>query len=222
MRKLARILIVDDHQLVGEGTKNMLEQEPDFEVTYHLEIEKALEESRKNPFDVYLFDMHMPHYSGLELAKDILEFQEDAKIILYTGFEYTSKFNLLVDLGISGIISKSASRDELVMAVRAALNGFALIPVSLLKQLRLSDMTIPVHHGPPSSQPENIISFTQKEIEILESLAKGESNKSIAEQLFMSTRAVEYNLTKIYKKLKVQTRSEAVAEALRRGIIHMT
>ena len=61
----------------------MLEQEPDFEVTYHLEIEKALEESRKNPFDVYLFDMHMPHYSGLELAKDILEFQEDAKIILY-------------------------------------------------------------------------------------------------------------------------------------------
>lgn len=147
MRKLARILIVDDHQLVGEGTKNMLEQEPDFEVTYHLEIEKALEESRKNPFDVYLFDMHMPHYSGLELAKDILEFQEDAKIILYTGFEYTSKFNLLVDLGISGIISKSASRNELVMAVRAALNGFALIPVSLLKQLRLSDMTIPVHHG---------------------------------------------------------------------------
>src|SRR5690606_34709089 len=128
----------------------------------------------------------------------------------------------LVDLGINGIISKSASRDELVMAVRAALNGFALIPVSLLKQLRLSDMTIPVHHGPPSSQPENIISFTQKEIEILESLAKGESNKSIAEQLFMSTRAVEYDLTKIDKKLKVQTRSEAVAEALRRGIIHMT
>ena len=68
--------------------------------------------------------MNMPNCSGIELAQKILHIQTDAKIILYTGFEYVSQFNLLINSGISGIISKSASQQELLMAIRAAVNGY--------------------------------------------------------------------------------------------------
>jgi two-component system, NarL family, competent response regulator ComA len=221
VEKLIRILIVDDHQLVGEGTKNMLDQEPDLDVTYLMEIEEVLNESRENRFDVYLLDMNMPTCSGLELAQQIFQFQSEAKIILYTGFEYTSQFNLLIDSGISGIISKSATQQELLMSVRAVINGYTLIPIPLLRQLRLSEVVVQTKSTNAFSNKETNISITQKELEILEGISKGKSNKDISEELFLSTRAVEYNLTKIFKKLKVNSRSEALAEAVRKGIINV-
>ncbi|WP_100332405.1 response regulator [Bacillus xiapuensis] len=216
---MTRVLIVDDHQLVGEGTKNMIEQEKEFDVTYLMSIDDVINMSREKPFDVYLLDMNMPDCSGLELAPKIFKFHKDAKIILYTGFDYTSQFNLLIDSGVSGIISKSASKQELLMAIQAVLHGYTLIPISLLSQLRLSDVTIQTTNS-NKKKPANI-SVTQKEVEILEGISKGRGNKEIAEELFMSVRAVEYNLTKIYKKFKVNSRSEALAEAVRMGIINV-
>ncbi|WP_338754924.1 response regulator transcription factor [Bacillus sp. FJAT-52991] len=216
---MIRVLIVDDHQLVGEGTKNMIEQEQNFDVTYLMDIDNVINRSREEPFDIYLLDMNMPDCSGLELTQRIFKFHKGAKIILYTGFEYTSQFNLLIDSGVSGIISKSASKQELLMAIHAVLNGYTLIPISLLSQLRLSDVT--VQTTSTSTKKQTNVSVTQKELEILEGISKGRGNKEIAEELFMSVRAVEYNLTKIYKKFKVNSRSEALAEAVRMGIINV-
>lgn len=189
---MIRVLIVDDHQIVGEGTKSMIELEEDMQAEYILNEQEALIKSDATPFDVYLLDMNMPNCSGIELAQKILHIQTDAKIILYTGFEYVSQFNLLINSGISGIISKSASQQELLMAIRAAVNGYTLLPISLLRQLRTDDIT--------TQQLENKTALlTQKELEILESVSKGSSNKQIADELYMSSRAVEYNLTKIFK-----------------------
>lgn len=209
---MIRVLIVDDHQIVGEGTKSMIELEEDMQAEYILNEQEALIKSDATPFDVYLLDMNMPNCSGIELAQKILHIQTDAKIILYTGFEYVSQFNLLINSGISGIISKSASQQELLMAIRAAVNGYTLLPISLLRQLRTDDIM--------TQQLENKTALlTQKELEILESVSKGSSNKQIADELYMSSRAVEYNLTKIFKKLKVGSRSEALTEAMRQGIL---
>nr|WP_235842931.1 response regulator transcription factor [Metabacillus fastidiosus] len=221
MKQLIKILIVDDHQIVGEGTKNIIEQEIDFNVTYLIDAEEALLLSKASPFDIYLLDMNMPNCSGLELSQLILTFQPEAKIILYTGFEYSSQFNLLIDSGISGIISKSASQQELIMSIKAVLNGYTLIPISLLRQLRLSEMTVQTSNPNLFSKKQLNISISQKELEILEGISKGKSNKDIAEELFMSVRAVEYNLTKLFKKLKVNSRSEALAEAVRKGIVNV-
>ncbi|MBS9802825.1 response regulator transcription factor [Bacillus toyonensis] len=211
---MIRVLIVDDHQIVGEGTKSMIELEEDMQAEYILNEQEALMRSEFTPFDVYLLDMNMPNCSGIELAQKILRMQTDAKIILYTGFEYVSQFNLLINSGISGIISKSASQQELLMAIRAAVNGYTLLPISLLRQLRTDEIT--------TQQLENKTALlTQKELEILESVSKGSSNKQIADELYMSSRAVEYNLTKIFKKLKVGSRSEALTEAMRQGILNV-
>ncbi|MBL3427721.1 response regulator, partial [Klebsiella pneumoniae] len=78
-------LIVDDHQIVGEGTKSMIELEEDMQAEYILNEQEALIKSDATPFDVYLLDMNMPNCSGIELAQKILHIQIDAKIILYTG-----------------------------------------------------------------------------------------------------------------------------------------
>lgn len=212
MRKLVKILVVDDHQLVGIGTQNILEKEDDFEVMYLFEVEEVLKEVSTQSFDIYLLDIHMPNSSGIELSKKILDIHSDAKVILYTGFDYTSQFNLLVEANIKGIVSKSVSYQDLIINIRAVLNGYTLIPSYLLKYLRLSDV---MAHPNRDSH----IIFTQKEIDILEGLLKGDSNKVISEQLFMSTRAIEYNLTKIYKKLNVKSRTEAISETLRLGLV---
>ncbi|MER2006134.1 MAG: response regulator transcription factor [Psychrobacillus sp.] len=210
---MVRILVVDDHQLVGIGTQSILEKEDDFEVMYLFEIEEVLKEVSKQPFDIYLLDIHMPNCSGIELSKKILDIHSYAKIILYTGFDYTSQFNLLVDTEIKGIVSKSVSYQDLIINIRAVLNGYTLIPSYLLKYLRLSET---IAH--PNVEDSHII-FTQKELDILEGLLKGDSTRDISEQLFMSTRAIEYNLTKIYKKLNVKGRAEAISETLRLGLV---
>lgn len=216
MRKLVRILVVDDHQMVGIGTQNILEKEDDFEVIYLLEIDAVLKEVERKPFDIYLLDIHMPGCSGIELTKKILDINSDAKVILYTGFDYTSQFNLLVECDIRGIVSKSTSYLDLIMNIRAVLNGYTLIPSNLLKHLRLSET---LTQAPMADSDIKNYILTQKEIDIIEGLIKGDSNKELSEQLFMSIRAIEYNLTKIYKKLNVNSRAEAISKTLRLGLV---
>ncbi|KJD38188.1 competence protein ComA [Paenibacillus polymyxa] len=218
---MIQIIIVDDHQLVGEGTKKMIELEKDMSATYSSDVNSMLNDLRYKQYDVYLLDMNMPQCSGIELAKSIMKIHKNAKIILYTGFEYLSIFNLLIDTGISGILSKSASQQDLIMSIRSVINGYTLIPVSLLKQLRVTEFVYESAQESNSLHSTSRVTISQKEKELLEYIAKGKNNKQIADDLYMSLRAVEYNLTKIFKKLKVTNRSEALAEAVRHGIVNV-
>ncbi|WP_107947198.1 response regulator transcription factor [Lysinibacillus parviboronicapiens] len=205
---MIQILIVDDHPMVGLGTKNILEEVTNFDITYLLDSQQVIQAIKKKSFDIYLLDINMPNCSGIELSKKILNTHADAKIIFYTGFDYSFQFNTLIELGIYGIISKSASYQVLVLNIQAVLNGYVLVPREMLIRSTPSNFS----QGLFSADHRQV--FSQKELDILGSLAKGSSNKEIADELFMSIRAVEYNLTKIYKKLCVTSRSEAVAKVL--------
>jgi len=112
-------------------------------------------------------------------------------------------------LNICGIVSKTVPYEDLIMTIRATLKGYVLLPLPLLKKLKE-----PI----PSSNNLSTL-LTQKEISILRSLIKGYSNQEIADELFLSIRAIEYNLTKIYKKLGVNSRTEAVTEVIRLDIL---
>nr|WP_238543035.1 response regulator transcription factor [Lysinibacillus boronitolerans] len=209
MRKLIHILLVDDHQMVGLGTKAILENEQDFKVTYLHELEEIYKEFEISDYDIYLFDIQMPECSGIDLTKKLLAIRPKAKVILYTGFDYYSQFSSLINLNICGIVSKTVPYEDLIMTIRATLKGYVLLPLPLLKKLKE-----PI----PSSNNLSTL-LTQKEISILRSLIKGYSNQEIADELFLSIRAIEYNLTKIYKKLGVNSRTEAVTEVIRLDIL---
>ncbi|MGE7942068.1 response regulator [Lysinibacillus xylanilyticus] len=206
---MIHILLVDDYQMVGIGTKTILENEQDFKVTYLYEVTEVYKEFVTQDYDIYLFDIQMPQCSGIDLTEKLLEIHPQAKVILYTGLDCYSQLSLIKNLNIYGIINKTVSYKDLIMTIRATLKGNVLLPFSLFKEL--------VQAAPSK---DNLCSLlTQREISILQSLIKGYSNQEIADQLFMSRRAIEYNLTKIYKKLGVTSRTEAVSELLRLNLL---
>jgi len=211
-----QILLVDDHPSVGEGTKSMIEQEDDMKATVVTSSMEALEVLKNQTFDVLMFDLNMPVINGLELTRRVMATDSDTPIIIYTGYDITSHFNILVEVRVSGFISKTASREQLITAIRCALRGEAVIPVSLLHQLRRNDARV---YAAGNEESVKCISIDEKEQAILQEVASGKGNREIADILLMSQRTVEYNLTRIFGKLNVHSRSEAMIEAKRLGLI---
>lgn len=214
---MVRILLVDDHPSVGEGTKNMIEQDPDMQVTVLMSAIEALGLVEQEGFDVMLFDLNMPIISGIELTKRIMKVRPESRILIYTGYEISPNFNILVESGVSGVVSKTATREQLLNAIRCVLRDEAVIPVSLLRQLRRREIRL--NQGREEKSMEEV-SINEREQEILQEVSSGSSNKDIASRLLMSQRTVEYNLTRIFEKLNVRSRSEAIVEARRLGLIH--
>lgn len=213
---MIQILLVDDHPSVGEGTKNMIEQENDMIVTVVTSSMEALDVLKSQTFEVLMFDLNMPVINGLELTRRVIAIDSDTPILIYTGYDIVSHFNILVEARVSGFINKTASREQLITAIRCALRGEAVIPVSLLHQLRRNDARLAASGNEESLKG---ISIDEKEQAILQEVARGKGNREIADILLMSQRNVEYNLTRIFGKLNVRSRSEAIFEAKRLGLI---
>ncbi|MBP1154510.1 MULTISPECIES: response regulator transcription factor [unclassified Paenibacillus] len=211
---MIQILLVDDHPSVMEGTKMLLEQEGDMEVKLADSSEQALEMLKTQHFDVMLLDLHMPDSNGIDLAKKVLNMTPGVTILIYTGFEFKNHFNLMIEAGISGFVLKTANKEQLVTAVRCALRGEVILPLSLVKQLRKTTVQV--------SKAENDIEtnvISSKEYEILKEIAKGKSNKDIAEKLITSQRSLEYALTNLFQKLNVKSRIEAAMKAKQMGLL---
>ncbi|PWW42187.1 MULTISPECIES: response regulator transcription factor [Paenibacillus] len=212
---MIRILLVDDHPSVVEGTKLLLEQDPEIQVTTLTLPMEALERLQIESFDLLLFDLNMPGISGLELTKRVISIDPDNRILIYTGYDISPNFNILIDSGVTGFVSKTATREQLLTAIRCAMREEAVIPVHLLRQLRRSE----IHLSARKDQTLNKVSITEREQEILQEVASGHSNKEIAAKLLMSQRTVEYSLTRVFEKLGVRSRSEAITEAMRIGLL---
>jgi two-component system competent response regulator ComA len=211
-----QILLVDDHPSVGEGVKSMIEQENDMKVTVVTSSMEALEVLKIQTFEVMMFDLNMPVINGLELTRRAIAINSDTPVIIYTGYDITSHFNILVEARVSGFISKTASREQLITTIRCALRGEAVIPVPLLQQLRRNDARVDASRNEVRLEG---ISINEKEQAILQEVARGKGNREIADILLMSQRTVEYNLTRIFGKLNVHSRSEAISKAKRLRLI---
>ncbi|MFC4387856.1 response regulator [Gracilibacillus marinus] len=213
---MINVLIVDDHLAVGQGTKAIIEQEEDIEATIIIDSDQVLDIIKVNTFDIYLIDLYMPKVNGIELTKIIMQVDPDAKILIYTGFDLIAHYNLLVEAGVAGFISKDTTEEQLITAIRCAMREEAVIPLSLLRQLRRTEVR-------PSSDEglQNLgdITLSSKEQEILDGISKGLTNKVIAMNLSMSQRTIEYHLTKIFSKLNVGSRTEALLKAKEFGLL---
>nr|WP_283094363.1 response regulator transcription factor [Paenibacillus sp. ATY16] len=194
----------------------MIEQDPEMKVTVVLSAMEALDAVNHDPFDIILCDLNMPGISGLELTKRLIQQDPDRRVLIYTGYEIRTHYNLLIECGVSGFISKTVSREQLHNNIRCAMRGEAVIPITLLKQLRRNEVKIT-----RAEKAIEEVSINERDQDILQEVANGSSNKDIAAKLHMSQRTVEYNLTRIFEKLSVRSRSEAIVEAKRLGLIRM-
>ncbi|BAQ09883.1 two component transcriptional regulator, luxr family [Bacillus sp. OxB-1] len=213
---MVNVLVVDDHPAVGEGTRTIIELEPGWTATVSADPEEALRVIKERSYDVYLVDLFMPNINGIELTKLILQESPEATILIYTGFDLVTHFNMMVEAGVKGFVSKTATQEQLITAIRCALRDEAVLPIQLVKQLRRMDALPSTDKG--QLDMGNVL-LTTKEQQIVAGISQGLTNKAIAAQLSMSQRTVEYHLTKIFTKLKVGSRTEALVKSKEYGLL---
>ncbi|WKB36976.1 response regulator transcription factor [Terrilactibacillus sp. S3-3] len=153
----------------------------------------------------------LPEMNGLEISKKILELNPQAKVIIYTGFdsELTMVFDQLIEEGVSGIVSKCASVDTLIRAVHAVIGGYSVVPNTIVREA--------IHNHRSKKEIESL--FSKRELEIIKALIDGNTNKKIADKLYISQRSIEYHLRSIYKKLGIHSREQVADRVKEMGIV---
>jgi len=203
-----RILLVDDHQVVREGLRRMLELEPDFDIVGEAGTAKdTLAQVETLSPEVLLMDIKMSGTDGIELTRQLREKSPTTNVIMLTLYdEYLSQ---ALAAGAKGYLTKDISREELIKAIRAVHEGRSPLHLSL-PQGRLVKLT---------TQDNAQTDLTDRELTILRLVADGVTTEGITHQLFLSETSVKRNVRSIFDKLGVNNRSEAVAEAYKRKLI---
>ncbi|MDF2881414.1 MAG: response regulator containing a CheY-like receiver domain and an DNA-binding domain [Clostridiaceae bacterium] len=211
-----RILIVDDHLVVREGLKLIFETEENYEVVGEAENgDKALVLTEQLKPDVILMDLKMPKMNGLEVIKALKVKNYSVPIIILTTFNDNNLIMEGLTLGAKGYLLKDTTREELIRTVESAIRGEMLLQPEISKSIFSSKK------GSSQSNNSFNIAITERELFVLQAIARGCTSKEIAFDMGISERTVKAHLTNIYSKLKVDSRSEAVAVAIEQGIIHI-
>lgn len=208
-----RILIVDDHTMVRDGLNTMLSRQQDFSVVGEATNgREAAEMARDLDPEVILMDLRMPEMSGVEAMRVIGAENPEIKTIVLTTFDTDEYIFDAIEAGAKGYLLKDTSREELFSAVRAVRRGESQIEPGVAAKL-LSRFQELSRQGPDT--------LSEREVEVLQLIARGSANKQIAQQLLISESTVKTHVANIFQKLNVNQRTEAVTQALQRGIIKL-
>jgi two-component system NarL family response regulator len=200
-----RVLIVDDHPVVRAGLATLLRKEPGLKVTGAAHsAEEALEILKRSIVDVMLLDLRMPSISGIDLLNLLKTEANPPLVLILSSYEYEEEIYRAVKAGARGYLSKNASRAEIVGAIEAVVKGGKYFPQHIATLI---------------AEREERSSLSAREIEILEMVSKGLTNKEIARVLQISQYTVRNHINHISAKLDVGDRTEAVSLALQQGII---
>lgn len=206
--KRIRILIVDDHPVVREGLAGMLAGQPDFElVGLAADGDTAVALTLSLSPDVILMDLRMPGLDGVGAIEAIIKKQAAAHILVLTTYDSDADIVRAIEAGATSYLLKDTPREDLFRAIRAAAKGESVLAPSVASRL-MTRMRAPAE--------ENL---SAREIEVLQRVAKGESNQQIGKELHISTATVKTHLIHIFNKLGVDGRTAAVTAALEKGII---
>ncbi|MCH7835387.1 MAG: response regulator transcription factor [Chloroflexi bacterium] len=210
-------MIADDHALVREGTRQILEDQPGLEVVGEAQDgeEAVALVSRLHP-DVVLMDIAMPKLNGIEATRLIKKESPSTSVLILTAYDDDQYIYALLDAGAAGYLLKSVRGEELAQAVRAVAQGESVLHPAIAAKV-FKRYTSP---GQATAQ-EEIEPLTERESEVLGMAAKGLSNKMIARELKLSDRTVQAHLSNIFGKLGVASRTEAVITGLRRGLLQL-
>ncbi len=228
---MIRILLADDHPIVREGLRAVLETQPDFEVVGSSQQaasgDEALHLALELQPDILLLDLEMPVMDGVETIRRLRQQMRidprkgdgtRPRIIVFTAFDNDERIIAALEAGADGYLLKGAPREDIFNAIRVTMKGGSLLqPVIASKLLR--------HMGQhntlrPPSIPQTLYEpLTEREIEVLNLLAQGMPNKEIAAHLIISERTAKFHVSSIMGKLGATNRTEAVSLAAQRGLI---
>ena len=211
-----RILIADDHAVLREGMRDLLNREKDFEVVGEAgDGEEAARLGKELKPDVVIMDIVMPKLNGIEATKLIKQVSPSSAILILTAYSDIHYILGLLEAGACGYLLKSARGSEVVGAVRTVSYGESVLD-SLVTQ-KLLQRVVSSERG--NSEARSAGQLTARETEILKMAARGMSNKDVADTLFLSLRTVKAHLTNIFNKLGCGSRIDAIIKGLREGYI---
>ena len=215
MEDAIKLLIVDDHPLFRRGVRIYLETAPDLVITGEADGgEGALEFLEQEAVDVVLLDLQMPKMDGIETAGRILERHPETRVLMLTSFGNWERVYQALKTGASGYVLKDAEPEELAAAIRAVSAGGNYLGAQVASQL-LQQLDAEVKEEKPPDR--GIDPLTEREAEVLALIAKGLSNREIADQLYVSEKTVKTHVANILQKLNVKSRTQAALHAMRQS-----
>ncbi|MBI3160509.1 MAG: response regulator transcription factor [Chloroflexi bacterium] len=207
-----RILIADDHPVVRDGLAAILATQPDFEVAGEAgDGRAALELAERLQPDILLLDLEMPEKDGVQTLMQLPARAPSCRAIVFTAYDTDDRIVAAVRAGARGYLLKGAPREELFNAIRVVQSGGSLLQPVIAGKL--------MAHMTNREQASLAEPLTDREMEVLVSLAQGKQNKEIARALFISERTVKFHVSSILQKLGAGNRTEAVALAAQHGLI---
>ncbi|MBG9455947.1 regulator [Lysinibacillus sphaericus] len=201
---MINILIIDDHPVVLDGTKTLLQDLANVHIDTEQDSAAVLSRMDAQTFQLFLIDINMKPINGIQLSEMIKKKQPETLILLYTGYELSDYYELLIEKKVDGLLSKLATKQQVIQTIEAALRGEILLPADFLDFVQQRTNL-------PNTQQDVLLS--DREQEILQLVAQGCTNKAIASAIGVTQRTVENYLSKLFVKLNVESRAEAVIVA---------
>ena len=207
-----RILIAEDHPLYRKGLISLLQSVPEFEVVGEASTgEEAVSRAAQLQPDVILMDLQMPEVNGIEATRRILQESPNVRVLVVTLFEDDDSVFMALRAGARGYVLKDADEEEMVLSIRAVGRGEAIFSPAVATRVL-------AYFSKPASPPQVFPTLTDREREILNLIAQGHPNPSIAKHLSLSTKTVGNYVSNIFTKLQVADRAQAIIRAREAGM----
>jgi len=231
---MIKIALVDDHAVLLEGMKRIINHEEDMEIIgFGTNGVEAVEIVKKLNPDVLIMDINMPQMDGVKATQIIKQVSPSTEVLILTMYDREEYLFDVMRAGASGYILKDAPSDELIQAIRVVANGESMLTPSMTKKLfslylnqqipsPLEEQTEKENERKDAETRElNNETLSPREVEVLHLLVDGKSNQEIADTLCISDKTVKIHVNKIYKKIGVKSRSQAIIYAIQNNMVHI-
>lgn len=211
-----QILLVDDHEIVLDGIRALLEDEIGFEVAAEAQNgAEAIEQFKKHPIDLIIMDISMPKMNGIEATQKIMELDADIKILALTMMDEEEHIRNMIQAGASGYIFKSSNKEELIEAITTILDGRHYFSEEATQRVMM-DL---VKKGEPESHDPTDV--TERELEVLELIVREFTNQEIADKLHISIRTVDAHRRNLLQKTGAKNTAGLVTYAIRHNLVDL-
>ena len=218
MKQIIKVLIADDHALLRESMRNLIESQEDMDVVGEASNgEEAVSISARLKPDIAVMDIIMPQLTGIEASKEIKKVSPGTAILILTAYDDIEYVLGLLEAGAAGYLLKSARGHDVIAAIRAVTAGESVLHPSIITKLLQREASAQV----PSVTSSVKETLSERELEVLKLAATGMSNKAIAHRLSVTVRTVKAHLSSVFAKMNVASRTEAILAGVREGWLEL-
>lgn len=208
-----RVFLADDHELVRHGLRSVFEAEIDMEVVGEAgDSDGAIEGCLSLAPDVLVLDLHMPGVGGVEVCRQVRNHQEQTKVLVLTSFDEDEELFGVLSAGASGYLLKDSRSERIINAVRAVAEGEAVFDPAVVNR---------VIHGRSGGNGDLAEPLSDREMEVLQLMAQGLSNKEIGKALWIGETTVKTHVSHVLRKLNAADRTQAVLAAVKAGLVRL-